>query len=100
MHNAELHPLYSSPNIFRNCKLKLLRWAEYVARVELCRNAYRVLVGRSEGKRPLERPRREWEEKRVDLSEVGCDSGDWIGLAQDNVQYKEGNEPPGSLKAK
>ena len=44
LHNAELHALYSSPNIIRNIKLRRLRWAGHVARMEQFRNAYRVLV--------------------------------------------------------
>jgi len=44
---------------------------------------YRVLVGKPEGKRPLGRPRRRWEDNiKVDLKEVGCGGMDWIGLAQ------------------
>ena len=65
---------------------------------------YRVLVGRPEGKRPLWRPRRTWEDNvRMDLREVGCDPGEWINLEEDRDQWtslcKGGNEPPGSLKA-
>ena len=52
---AELHALYSSPNIIRNLQLRRLRWAGYVARMEHSRNAYRVLLGKPEGKRPLGR---------------------------------------------
>ena len=61
LHNAELHALYSSPNIIINLKSRRLRWAGHVARKEQSRNAYRVLVGKPEGKRPLGRPRRRWE---------------------------------------
>ena len=53
LHNAELHALYSSPNLIRNLKSRRLRWAEHVARMEQSRNAYRVLVGKPEEKRPL-----------------------------------------------
>ncbi|KAJ4429806.1 hypothetical protein ANN_22010 [Periplaneta americana] len=64
------------------------------------RNAYRVLVGRPEGKRPLGRPRRRWEDNiKMDLREVGYDDGDWIDLAQDRGLCEGGNEPSGSLKA-
>ena len=46
--------------------------------------AYRVLVGKPEGKRPLGRPRSTWEDNiKMDLREVGCDPGDWIDLAED-----------------
>ncbi|KAJ4442368.1 hypothetical protein ANN_03954 [Periplaneta americana] len=58
LHNTELHALYSSPDIIRNLKSRRLRWAGHVARMGESRNAYRVLVGRPEGKIPLGRPRR------------------------------------------
>ncbi|KAJ4450901.1 hypothetical protein ANN_02335 [Periplaneta americana] len=88
LHNAELHALYSSPNIIRNIKSRRLRWAGHVARMGESRNAYRVLVGRPEGKRPLGRPRRRWEDNiKMDLREVGYDGRDWINLAQDRDQW-------------
>jgi hypothetical protein len=50
---------------------------------------YRVLVGKSEGKRPLGRPRRRWEDNvRMDLQEVGCGFEEWIGLAQDRERWR------------
>ncbi|KAJ4439562.1 hypothetical protein ANN_07689 [Periplaneta americana] len=53
------------------------------------RNAYSVLVGRPEGKRPLGRPRRRWEDDiKIDLREVGYDDRDWINLAQDRDQWR------------
>ena len=77
LHNAELHALYFSPNIIRNLKLRQLRWAGHVARMEQSRNAYRILVGKPEGKRPLGRPRRRWENNiKMDLTEVRCDPGE------------------------
>jgi len=57
----EIHSLYPSPNIVRVIKSRRLRWAEHVARME-GRGVYRVFAGRPEGKRPLERPRRRWED--------------------------------------
>ena len=61
-----------------------MRLAGHVARMGEERGAYRVLVGKPEGKRPLGRPRRRWEGNiRMDLQEVGCGYVDWIGLAQD-----------------
>ena len=57
--------------------------------MEQSRNAYRVLVGKLEGKRPLGRPRRRWEGNiRMDLREVGCDPGEWIDLAEDRDQLR------------
>jgi hypothetical protein len=53
------------------------------------RGVYRVLVGKSEGKRPLGRPRRRWEDNiRMDLQEVGCGRVDWIELAQDRDRWR------------
>ncbi|KAJ4434116.1 hypothetical protein ANN_16436, partial [Periplaneta americana] len=89
LHNTELHALYSSPDIIRNIKSRRLRWAGHVARMGESRNAYRVLVGRSEGKRPFGRPRRRWEDNiKMDLREVGYDGRDWINLAQDRDQWR------------
>ena len=62
LHNAELHALYSLPNIIGNLKSRRLRWAMHVAGMEQFRNAYRVLVGKPESKRPLGRPRHRWED--------------------------------------
>ncbi|KAJ4435442.1 hypothetical protein ANN_18057 [Periplaneta americana] len=89
LHNTELHALYSSPDIIRNIKSRRLRWAGHVARMGESRNAYRVLVRRSEGKIPLGRPRRRWEDNiKMDLREVGYDDRDWINLAQDRDQWR------------
>ncbi|KAJ4439876.1 hypothetical protein ANN_08005 [Periplaneta americana] len=86
---SELHALYSSPDIIRNIKSRRLRWAGHVARMGESRNAYRVLVGRPEGKRPLGRPRRRWEDNiKMDLKEVGYDDRDWINLAQNRDQWR------------
>ena len=58
--------------------------------MEQSRNAYRVLVGKREGKRPLGRPRSGWEDNiRMDLREVGCDPGEWIDLAEDRDQWRD-----------
>ncbi|KAJ4447111.1 hypothetical protein ANN_09111 [Periplaneta americana] len=89
LHNTELHALYSSPDIIRNIKSRRLRWAGHVPRMGESRNAYRVLVGRPEGKRPLGRPRRRWEDNiKMDLREVGYDDRDWINLAQDRDRWR------------
>jgi hypothetical protein len=53
------------------------------------RNAYRILVGKPEGKRPLRRPRRTWVDNiKIDLRDIGCDGMDWIDLAQDKDQWR------------
>jgi hypothetical protein len=71
LHNEELHELYSSPNIIRIIKSRRMRWAGHVARMGEKKNAYRLLVGKPEGKRPLGRPRRRWVDNiRMDLGEV------------------------------
>ena len=55
--------------------------------MEQSRNAYRVLVGKPEGKR--RRPRRRWEDNiKMDLREVGCDPGEWIDFAEDRDQWQ------------
>ncbi|KAJ4441433.1 hypothetical protein ANN_11288 [Periplaneta americana] len=88
LHNGELHALYSSPDIIRNIKSRRLRWAGHVARMGESRNAYRVLVGRPEGKIPLGRSRRRWEDNiKMDLREMGYDGRDWINLAQNRDQW-------------
>ena len=81
----ELNDLYSLPNIVRWIKSRRMRWAGHVARLGERRRVYRVLVGKSEGKRPLWRPRRRWEDNiKMDLQEVECggktgSSWLWIG---------------------
>jgi hypothetical protein len=66
-----------------------MRWAGYVAHMREGIDAYRVLVGRPEGKRPLGRPRRRWEDNiNMDLEEIVIDGANWIRLAQDRVQWR------------
>jgi len=82
LHNEELNELYSSPNIIRVIKLRIMRWAGNVAGMGKRRSAYAFVVRKSEGKRPLGRHRNGWEDNiKMDLQEVGWDL-DWIGLAQ------------------
>jgi hypothetical protein len=89
LHNEELHNVYCSPSIIRIIKPRRMRWAGHVARMGEKRNAYRMLVGKPEGKRPLERPRRRWEDNiRMDLREIGWGGMDWIDLAQDRDQWR------------
>jgi hypothetical protein len=85
---AELHSLYSSPNIVRVIKSRRMRWAGHVARMGEVRGVHRVLVGRPERKRPLGRPGRRWDDNiRMGLREIGIDGANWIQLAQDRIQW-------------
>jgi hypothetical protein len=84
LHYEKLNDLYSLPNIVWVVKSRRLRWAGYVARMGEERGVHRVLVGKPEGKRPLGRPRRRWEDNiKMDHQEVGGGRGDWMELAQD-----------------
>ena len=66
-----------------------MRWAGHVARKGEDRGVHMVLVGKPEGKRPLGRPRRRWEDNiKMDLREVGGGRGDWTGLAQDRDGWR------------
>jgi hypothetical protein len=89
LHNDELHSLYSSRNIVRAIKSRRIRWAGHVAGMGEERGIYRVLVGRPESKRPLERSRCRWEDNiKLDLTEIGIDGANWIRLALDRVQWR------------
>ena len=85
----ELSDLYSLPNIVRVVKSRRMRWAGNVAHVGEGRGVHRVLVGKPEGKRPLGRPRRRWEDNiKMDIQEVGGSYGDWMELAQDRDRWQ------------
>ena len=72
----------------RVIKPRRMIWAGHVARMGKGRGVYRILVGKPEGRRPLGRPRRRWEDNiRMDLREVGCGCGDWMELAQDRDRW-------------
>jgi hypothetical protein len=60
LHNEELHDLYSSPSIITIMKARRMIWAAHAARMGDKRNAYRLFMGKPEGRRPLGRPRRRW----------------------------------------
>jgi hypothetical protein len=88
LHNGELHNFYSLPDIIRQVKSRRMGWSGHVARVKEGRNLYRDLVGKQEGKRPLERPRRRWEDGiKMDLREIGWGGVEWIHLAQDRDRW-------------
>jgi len=79
LHNEELNDLYSSPNIVRVIKSRRMRWAGHVVRMSEERVVYRVLLGKSEGRRPLGRPRNRWVDNiRMDLRR--WDVCIWTGL--------------------
>jgi hypothetical protein len=90
LHNEELNDLYSSPHsiIIWVIKSRRMRWAGHVARMGEGRGAYKILVGRPEGRRPLGRPRRRWEDNiKMDLQEVRWRGMDWIDMAQDRDRW-------------
>ena len=73
----------TSPDIIRVIKSQRLRWVEHTARIEERRVIYRVLVGKPEGRRPLGRPRRRWENNiKMNLRDAGWKGIDWIDLAR------------------
>jgi hypothetical protein len=85
----KFHDLYSSPSIITIIKSRRMGWAGHIARMGEKRNAYRLLVGTPDGKRPLGRPRRRWlDNNRVDLGEGGKGDVDWIGLSQDRNRWR------------
>jgi hypothetical protein len=84
LHNEVLRGLYSSPAIVRVIRAWKMRWVGHVARMGEVRGAYNILVGRTEGRRPLGRPRRSWEDNiKMNLGEIRFGDVDWIHLAQD-----------------
>jgi hypothetical protein len=88
LHNEELHGLYSSPSIVRVIKARM-KWVGHVARMGEVRGAYNILVGWPEGRRPLGRPRRRWEDNiKMDLREIGFEDVDWIHWAHDRDRWR------------
>jgi hypothetical protein len=89
LHNEELNDLYSPPNIIRVITSRRMRWAGHVARMGEKRGAYRILLGRPEGRRPLGRPRRRWEDNiKMGLQDLGWVGMNWIELAQDRDRWR------------
>ena len=70
-------------------KSRTIGWAGHIARMEERGDINRVLVRKTEGKRPLGRPRRRWKDNiEMDLQDVGCGGMDWIELAQDRDRWQ------------
>jgi hypothetical protein len=70
-------------------KSRRMRWAGHVAQMGEKRNAYKILVGKPEGKRPLVRPRRRWVDNiKMDLREIGLDGVEWMDMAQDKEKWR------------
>jgi hypothetical protein len=89
LHNEELHGLYSSPSIVRVIKARRMRWTGHVGHMREMNGAYKILVGKPEGRRPLGRPRSRWEDNiMMDLREIGFGDVDWIHLAQDRDRWR------------
>jgi hypothetical protein len=89
MRNGELQNLHSSTDVIREIKSRRMRCGGHVARMGEGRNVYRVLVGKPEGKRPLERARRRWENGiKMDLTEISSGCVEWIHLAQDRDRWR------------
>jgi hypothetical protein len=81
--------LYSSPSIVRIKKARRMRWVGHIARMGKKRNAYRLLVGKPDGRKPLGRPRRRWLDNiRMDPVEVQWGDVDWIGPTQDRDRWR------------
>ena len=81
--------MHRSPNIVRVIKSRRPRWAGHVARMEESRSAFKILTGKSTGKRPLGRPRHRWEGNiRMDLEEIGVNAGNWVDSAQDRNYWR------------
>jgi len=88
LRNEELHNLYASKNIIGMIKSRRIRWAGHVTRMVEIRKAYNILVGKPEGKRPLEIPRSRWVDYiRLELREIRWEGVDWMQLAQDSDQW-------------
>ena len=84
-----VNDMYSSPITVWVIKSRRTRWMGHVVRMGENRGIYRVLVGKPEGKRPLGRPRRRWEDNiKMDLQEVRSGGVDWIELAQDRNRWR------------
>jgi hypothetical protein len=86
-HTEKVHNLHTSPNIIREIKSRRMRWMHITFMGEM-RNAYNILIGKSEGKRPFARPRCRWEGNiRIDIVEIEWEVVDWMHLAQERDHW-------------
>jgi hypothetical protein len=90
--------LYSSPNIIRQIKSRIIRWVGHVTCIREERKVFKVLVGNPRGKRPLGSSRCKWDDRiKTDLREIGWRGVEWIHLTQDRYPVagscKYGDEP-------
>jgi hypothetical protein len=99
-HNEELHNLCSSQSIIRMIKSRRMRLAGHIARMGAKKNVYRLLVGKLEGMRPLERSRCRWvDTNKLNVGEMGEDCVDWSGSGwgQEENSCEYGDKPSGSI---
>ena len=68
-------------------KSRRLRWAGHVARMQEGRSAFKIVTGKPTGKRPFGKPRRRWDNIRMDFEEIGINAGNWVDLAQDRAYW-------------
>jgi hypothetical protein len=88
LHNDELNNLNSSPSIVRVIISRRKIWEGHAARMWEGKEVDRVSVRKPEGKKPLGKPRRRWDDNtKIDLQEVGCRGMDWMYLAQDRSRW-------------
>jgi hypothetical protein len=88
LHKEDVHNLHSLPSIIRMIRSRRMRWAGHVAQIGAKRNAYSILVGKPEEKRPLGRPRLWWVDTiKMVHREIGWGGMDWIDLAQNRDQW-------------
>jgi hypothetical protein len=89
LHYEELYNLHSSRSIIGMTKSRRMKWARHVARMGETRNAYRILMVKPEGKRPVGRPRRKWVDNvKMDIREIGWAGMNWINQAQGRDQWR------------
>jgi hypothetical protein len=89
VHQKELRNMYTAPHVVRVIISRGMRWAGHVAGMGEMRNAYKILIGKPEGRKPLGRPKRGWKDNiTMDLRKTGWECVDWIHLYQDRDQWR------------